>query len=144
MIWKRIYAHFFCRENDLRTSSGKFLRVESCHPESSDFLGLWWWGWWRWQDCPKKAKEEEKKEREFFLRTDRQANGRTILRILGKSGLGHFFEVNWTRHIGSRQIGLWQIGPWQTCPWKFLFREFGAKNNFGSKLGPEKFCAANI
>ena len=32
---------FFCRENDLRTSSGKFLRVESCHPESSDFLGLW-------------------------------------------------------------------------------------------------------
>ena len=34
-----IYA-FFCRENDIRTSSGKFLRVESCHPESSDFLGL--------------------------------------------------------------------------------------------------------
>ena len=32
---------FFCRENDSRTSSGKFLRVESCHPESSDFLGLW-------------------------------------------------------------------------------------------------------
>ena len=31
---------FFCRENDLRTSSGKFSRVESCHPESSDFLGL--------------------------------------------------------------------------------------------------------
>ena len=42
----------------------------------------------------------EKGER-IFLRTERQANGRTILRILGKSGLGHFFEVNWTRHIGS-------------------------------------------
>ena len=58
-VTKRIYAHFFCREhglrvffvaetiyaffcreNDLRTSSGKFLRVESCHPENSDFLGL--------------------------------------------------------------------------------------------------------
>ena len=36
-----IYAHFFCRENNLRTSSGKFLRVEFCHSESSDFLGLW-------------------------------------------------------------------------------------------------------
>ena len=47
-------APFFCRENDLRvffvaktiyvffvTSFGKFLRVESCHPESLDFLGLW-------------------------------------------------------------------------------------------------------
>ena len=31
---------FFCRENDLCDSSGKFLRV-SCHPETSDFLGLW-------------------------------------------------------------------------------------------------------
>ena len=31
----------FCRENDLLTLSGKFLRVESCHPESSDFFGLW-------------------------------------------------------------------------------------------------------
>ena len=38
-VAKMIYA-FFCRENDLRTSSGKFFRVESCHPESSDFLGL--------------------------------------------------------------------------------------------------------
>ena len=39
-VAKTIYA-LFCRENNLRTSSGKFLRVESCHPESSDFLGLW-------------------------------------------------------------------------------------------------------
>ena len=48
-VTKRICAHFFCRKHDLnaffgenylRTSSGKFLRVESCHPESSDFLGL--------------------------------------------------------------------------------------------------------
>ena len=31
----------FAGKNDLRTSSGKFLRVESCHPESLDFLGLW-------------------------------------------------------------------------------------------------------
>ena len=38
----------------------------------------------------KKATEEEKKEREFFLRTDRQANGWTILRILGISGPRHF------------------------------------------------------
>ena len=35
------FTRFFCRENDLHISSGKFLRVESCHPESSDFLGLW-------------------------------------------------------------------------------------------------------
>ena len=35
------FTHTFCRENDLRTSSGKFLRVDSCHPESLDFLGLW-------------------------------------------------------------------------------------------------------
>ena len=33
------FMHFF-GENDSGTSSGKFLRVESCHPESSDFLGL--------------------------------------------------------------------------------------------------------
>ena len=39
------FTRFFCRENDLRTSSGKFLRVESCHPESSEFLGLWLRGW---------------------------------------------------------------------------------------------------
>ena len=49
-VTKRICASFLCRErglciffreNDLGTSSGKFLHVESCHPESSDFLGLW-------------------------------------------------------------------------------------------------------
>ena len=28
-------------KHDLRTSSGKFLPVGFCHPESSDFLGLW-------------------------------------------------------------------------------------------------------
>ena len=41
------FTHFFCRESNLRTSSGKFLRVQFCHPESSDFLGLWSkrWGW---------------------------------------------------------------------------------------------------
>ena len=33
------HIHFFCRESNLRTSSGKFLRVQFCHPESSDFLG---------------------------------------------------------------------------------------------------------
>ena len=38
---EKLFTHFFCRENDLRTLSGKFLRVEFCHPESSDFLGLW-------------------------------------------------------------------------------------------------------
>ena len=30
-----VYAFF--RENDFRTSSGKFLRVESCYPESFGF-----------------------------------------------------------------------------------------------------------
>ena len=41
------FTHFFCRKSNLRTSSGKFLRVQFCHPESSDFLGLWSkrWGW---------------------------------------------------------------------------------------------------
>ena len=29
-----------CREKNLRTSSGKFLRVKVCQPESWDFLGL--------------------------------------------------------------------------------------------------------
>ena len=33
-----------CRKNNLRTLSEKFLRVESCHPENSDFLGLCWEG----------------------------------------------------------------------------------------------------
>ena len=33
------FTRFF-RGNDLCTSSGKFLRVESCHPKSLDFLGL--------------------------------------------------------------------------------------------------------
>ena len=37
---KTIYA-LFGRKNDLRTSSGKFLQVEFCHSESSDFSGLW-------------------------------------------------------------------------------------------------------
>ena len=46
---KRIYAYFFCRENDLRIFFSrkrfthfiqKVLCVESCHLESSDFLGL--------------------------------------------------------------------------------------------------------
>ena len=32
-----VYVFFF----DFRILSGKFLRVESCHPGSSDFLGLW-------------------------------------------------------------------------------------------------------
>ena len=32
-------------KHDLRTSSGKFLRVEFCHPESSDFLGLCYYHW---------------------------------------------------------------------------------------------------
>ena len=40
-LWQKRSTRFFCRENDLRTSSRKFLRVESCHLESSDFLGLW-------------------------------------------------------------------------------------------------------
>ena len=29
------------REMDPRASSGKFLRVENCYPESFRFLGLW-------------------------------------------------------------------------------------------------------
>ena len=35
--------HFWhiCHRNDLRDSSGKFLRVKVCRPESWDFLGLW-------------------------------------------------------------------------------------------------------
>ena len=48
LVARMIYA-LFCRENDLRTFFcknnlrtlyGKFLRVEICHPKSSDFLGL--------------------------------------------------------------------------------------------------------
>ena len=41
-VAKAIYtllAHI-CRENDLRTPSGKFLRVRFCRPESFDFLCL--------------------------------------------------------------------------------------------------------
>ena len=34
-VAKTIYSIFY-RKNDLRTLSGKFLRVENCHPESSD------------------------------------------------------------------------------------------------------------
>ena len=36
------FTHFWhkCRENNLRTLSGKFLRVKFCRPESWDFLGL--------------------------------------------------------------------------------------------------------
>ena len=47
MVWKHIAGYVaktiyaFVEKNDLRTPSGKFLRVESCHLESSDFLGLW-------------------------------------------------------------------------------------------------------
>ena len=40
MFTKAIYALLvhFCRENDLRALSGKFLRVIFCRPESFDFL----------------------------------------------------------------------------------------------------------
>ena len=43
-VTKAIYAllALFCRENDLRASSGKFLRVKYCRPESFDFLCLWY------------------------------------------------------------------------------------------------------
>ena len=47
-VRKKIHAHFFCDKNnfhtlfcyknDLRTLSRKFLRVETCHSESLDFL----------------------------------------------------------------------------------------------------------
>ena len=40
-FFEKQFTHFFCRENDLRIASGKFLCVEFRHPESSDFLGLW-------------------------------------------------------------------------------------------------------
>ena len=42
-VAKAIYALLphICRENDLRTPSGKFLRVKFCQPESFDFLCLW-------------------------------------------------------------------------------------------------------
>ena len=43
----------FCRENDLRSSPGKFLRVESCYPESSDF----------WDLCPVHIKRNENYEK---------------------------------------------------------------------------------
>ena len=39
-VSRKRFTRFFCCENNLRTSSGKFLRIESCHPESLDFLGL--------------------------------------------------------------------------------------------------------
>ena len=42
-VAKAIYALLahICRENDLRTPSGKFLRLNSCQLESFDFLSLW-------------------------------------------------------------------------------------------------------
>ena len=47
-IVNAFYAHFFVAkkftpfflQSELRTSSGKFLLIEICHPKSSDFLGL--------------------------------------------------------------------------------------------------------
>ena len=41
-VAKAIYALLahFCRKNNLRTPSGKFLRVKFCRPESFDFLCL--------------------------------------------------------------------------------------------------------
>ena len=42
-VAKAIYALLAhtCRGNDLRTPSGKFLRVKFCRPEIWDFLCLW-------------------------------------------------------------------------------------------------------
>ena len=43
-----------CRGNDLRASSGKFLRRKVCRPEILDFLGLWFGCLWAlsksWRD----------------------------------------------------------------------------------------------
>ena len=43
-VAKKWFTHLFCRENNLLTLSRKFLRVEFCHLESSDFLGLCHYG----------------------------------------------------------------------------------------------------
>ena len=40
-MWRERITRFLSREMDLRTSSGKFLRVKSRHAESFRFLGLW-------------------------------------------------------------------------------------------------------
>ena len=62
------------------------------------------------------AKEEEKKEREFFLRTDRQANGRTIQRILGKSGSRHFLRQIGPGILGPDKLGSGKLGPGKLGP----------------------------
>ena len=40
-VWIYALLAHICRKNDLRTLSGKFLRVKFCQPESFDFLCLW-------------------------------------------------------------------------------------------------------
>ena len=62
------------------------------------------------------AKEEEKKERETFLRTDRQANGRTIQRILGKSGPRHFLGQIGPGILGPDKLGSGKLGPGKLGP----------------------------
>ena len=37
------FLAYICRKNNLRTPSGKFLRVKFCQPESFDFLCLCLW-----------------------------------------------------------------------------------------------------
>ena len=43
VFMQKRFTRFFCHKNDSRISSGKFSRVEICHPESLYFLGLCRW-----------------------------------------------------------------------------------------------------
>ena len=77
------------------------------------------------------------------MRAGRQANGRIIQRILGKSGPRHFLRQSGPGILGPDKLGSGKLGPGKLGPRNF-FREFGPENHFNGKLGPEKFCAANI
>ena len=51
-----------------------------------------------------------------FLRTDRQANGRTIQRILGKSGSRHFLRQIGPGILGPDKLGSGKSGPGKLGP----------------------------
>ena len=116
---QKLFTHFICHENDLHTSSGKFLRIQSCHPESSDFLGLWMS--WTTLHCSSSTCETETQSR-------RHAN-------LGKPIIQDFLSPSTTDvPIIDHKLLSWFVEEWWCGGWIFIIMNPGEVVEYSRKL----------